>query len=178
MDDLLNTVFRKIYIQNLSVITGVFMGALLTWGVLVFLFRDHKIWRTGNALLLCGFIAAVFYHTVLQRTGYVDQIILIPFHSLVEARANREIYRALYMNLLLFVPFGMLAPALWQRFGRRWFCLTLLSASLFSAVIEIMQMLLHAGRCEIDDVIANTIGAAIGALAWLITETARGRVKK
>ena len=58
-------------------------------------------------------------------------------------------------NILVFIPFGLLFP------GKQWKWL-LLTVLLFSAGIEAVQYVLNFGWCEIDDVICNVLGAAIG----------------
>ena len=62
-------------------------------------------------------------------------------------------------NILVFIPFGALLPE------KRWKWL-LLTAVLLSAVIEAVQYALNLGWCEIDDVICNVLGAAIGFGLW------------
>ena len=62
-------------------------------------------------------------------------------------------------NILVFIPFGALFP------GKRWRAL-LLTAVLFSAGIETIQYAFNLGWCEIDDVICNVLGAAIGFGLW------------
>lgn len=62
-------------------------------------------------------------------------------------------------NILVFIPFGVLFP------GKRWKWL-LLTAVLLSAVIEAVQYVFNLGWCEIDDVICNVLGAAIGFGLW------------
>lgn len=61
------------------------------------------------------------------------------------------------MNIILFIPFGLLFP--WKRKG----CIPLMiSAMLLSANIELLQFIFCLGLSEIDDVVANTLGAIIG----------------
>lgn len=62
-------------------------------------------------------------------------------------------------NILVFIPFGVLFP------GKRWKWL-LLTAVLLSAVIEAVQYVFNLGWCELDDVICNVLGAAIGFGLW------------
>ena len=62
-------------------------------------------------------------------------------------------------NVLVFIPFGALFP------GKRWKWL-LTTVVLFSATIEIVQYAANLGWCEIDDVICNVLGAAIGFGLW------------
>lgn len=62
-------------------------------------------------------------------------------------------------NILVFIPFGVLFP------GKRWNW-PLLTAGLLSAGIEAVQYAFNFGWCEIDDVICNVLGAAIGFGLW------------
>ncbi|MCG2620502.1 VanZ family protein [Arthrobacter sp. I2-34] len=66
-------------------------------------------------------------------------------------------------NVLLFVPFGLFAGLLLPR-RRRW--LVLAGAVLLSAGIELAQSSLLPERFgTVQDVLANTLGAALGAAA-------------
>jgi len=62
-------------------------------------------------------------------------------------------------NILVFIPFGALF------LGKNWKAL-LLTVLLFSAAIEAVQYTVNLGWCEIDDVICNVLGAAIGFGLW------------
>jgi glycopeptide antibiotics resistance protein len=75
----------------------------------------------------------------------------------VNAKIQPEIYRALIMNMLLFIPLGMTFPfALPNRFKNR-VVVTIGSAAVISSLIEFVQFCFCLGLCETDDV--NTLGA-------------------
>lgn len=63
-------------------------------------------------------------------------------------------------NIAAFVPFGALLPL----FGRKWRGLLRITGltALFSAAVEIAQLLTRTGICDVDDVILNTLGGALG----------------
>lgn len=63
-------------------------------------------------------------------------------------------------NVLLFLPMGAFLPLLFPRL--RGFFRTLPAAALVTIVVEILQVLLLAGSCDIDDVILNLLGTALG----------------
>lgn len=73
--------------------------------------------------------------------------------------AGPEHYGVL-LNVLLFVPVGALAVLLLHR---PWWWVTVVAAS-GSAAIEVVQALFLARVGDPRDVVANTLGAAIGAL--------------
>ena len=59
-------------------------------------------------------------------------------------------------NILLFIPLGFLIG------GKR----GIIAGVLLSIGIELTQYIAVLGYCELDDVLNNTIGAAIGALLY------------
>ena len=73
------------------------------------------------------------------------------------------------MNALLFVPLGLSMPyCLSKKPYKRNVFITIGFAAVLSAGIEFLQYCYRLGRCETDDVIANTLGAAIGTLSYLL----------
>jgi len=87
------------------------------------------------------------------------------YHSSAFATGNWAIN--LFGNVGVFVPYGLLLPALWKG------CRTLLGmlaaflAGLF--VAELLQLVLRVGSFDVDDFILNGLGACFGyaAYAWL-----------
>lgn len=63
-------------------------------------------------------------------------------------------------NVLLFIPLGTLPPLLHPKMRRFWKTL-LLAAGIMTAV-ELTQMLLLVGTCDVDDLILNLTGTALG----------------
>lgn len=73
--------------------------------------------------------------------------------------------RNLGLNVALFVPFG-LGLALWRRWGVG---RVVPVGFVLSVVVETAQYLLPLGRAvDVDDVVLNTIGAALGAVTVVI----------
>ena len=80
-------------------------------------------------------------------------------------------------NLVMFVPFGAalavatLPPRAEGRaarnFGSRWWSRVVVAGFLFSVSIELAQLLIPGRTTDVDDVILNTVGAAVGAvIVW------------
>lgn len=63
-------------------------------------------------------------------------------------------------NIALFVPLGFLLPAVFPRLNRFW--KTMLLALLIICTVEVLQVLLLVGYCDIDDLILNLMGTAVG----------------
>lgn len=63
-------------------------------------------------------------------------------------------------NVIGFVPYGALLPVI-QRKKTGFFKVALLSFEL-TLFIEISQLILRVGSCDVDDMILNTLGGCIG----------------
>jgi glycopeptide antibiotics resistance protein len=87
------------------------------------------------------------------------QILWVPFVSLWKIYQNSVSY-FLYLflgNLVWFVPFGLLLPILTKaRAGTIFYCF------LISLLIESLQYVFGTGVSEVEDLILNTLGGAIG----------------
>ena len=143
-------------------------GLVLIWTVLSDLFRRWPgIWKWVNLILFCAVIGFILWRTVGNRTVRKREISLIPFYSFVAARTTSERYRSLVANILLFIPFGMTRPFCLKRYPVR---STIIAAAGFSMMIELVQFVFCLGLCETDDVIFNTLGAALGTLAFVIQQ--------
>lgn len=77
-------------------------------------------------------------------------------------------------NVVMFVPFGVLVGLLLGL--RRWWAVVLLGAAT-SVVIETVQRVVPERYSTVQDVVMNTLGAAVGvaALAWWLARRARRR---
>lgn len=145
--------------------------ATLALGVLVMLvfflriYCDHPRSTRRRALLLFGiYFAVVAYLTIFMRIGSVDtSIVTTPFDDLREAFINRDpaMMEHFLLNVVMFIPFGYLVPATNPKYLRKW-SFALMGGLLASTVIEGCQMVFQLGQSDVDDIIANTVGAVIG----------------
>lgn len=185
--------FHLIYIQPKWLVSVVGIGAVLIWGIIAGLSRRdpvyYKTFRVVAATLFIMIIIGILYRTLLNRSGTTERSIsLIPFHADALYTSKAEYPRMLLMNVLLFVPFGMSMPFLikepssiggsgaldWIR--RHPATATIIVAAIFSLVIEVLQYALAIGNTEIDDLLMNTLGAAIGTLAHPLSKCVKGDV--
>lgn len=100
------------------------------------------------------------------------QIVWIPFVGLYQILQNNFFY-FLYLfigNLIWFVPLGLLLPAL-TGIGKP----VLLIGFLLSLGIEISQYIFGTGVTEVEDLILNTLGTALGYLLWQLFHLWRHR---
>ena len=122
-------------------------------------------------ILLCYFL---FFAEITGRTysGRTYNYNLIPFHEIGRFLKYRETlgFTAVFLNLagnvLAFVPFGMMLPLLSHRCRSFWY-VTLLGFE-FSLLVEVIQLVSKVGSFDVDDLLLNTIGGAIGYLCYLV----------
>lgn len=147
------------------------ISSALALGVLILVFFFLKIYidhpRSTNRkmLLLFGiYFCVVAYLTLFMRIGSVETSVLTtPFDDLQQAfvQRNPEAATHFFLNVVMFVPFGYLVPATNPKFLRKW-SFAMMGGLITSSVIEGCQMLFHLGQSDVDDIIANTLGAVIG----------------
>ena len=139
----------------------------LTTLVVVVWFTELPRLIFGN-LSLADFSAQTFFFGEYANNGR--------FLSILSGRWSALRDAELLSNIELFVPYGILLPIAFRRL--KWWAVDLIALGT-TAVIELIQPFL--GRsCDVDDIIANTLGAAVGcALAKLViaiaTRTKDGR---
>jgi glycopeptide antibiotics resistance protein len=81
---------------------------------------------------------------------------------------NYKVIAQHILNVLMFVPIGFLLGATVIKIG---FWQLIKIGCMMSVAIEIIQLFSHRGVCNIDDVIHNTFGCAIGYGAFLLCNT-------
>ena len=85
--------------------------------------------------------------------------------------------RQILLNILFFIPFGVLVSLCLDGSGKRKLAFTAISACLLSGLVEFLQLLFKLGFAELDDVFDNTMGAAVGAvLVLMLGRTKRGNM--
>ena len=82
--------------------------------------------------------------------------------------------RQIILNILFFIPFGVLVPLCVNGSRKQQLVFTVISGCLLSGTVEFLQLLYRLGFAEFDDVFDNTMGAAIGAVVVLML----GKIKR
>ena len=134
-------------------------------------------------LYLSALAYGLFFAEALGRDGSrMTGYNLIPFHEIRRYITNVDqlgiglVLMNLLGNILLFVPFGFLVPLFWRREEHHPLIIILMGC-LFSAVVEVIQLESGLGSCDIDDVILNTLGTALGYLLFRLGNLIYRRLK-
>lgn len=125
-------------------------------------------------LLLAGYAAAVAFLTLL-RPSFGSHLNLTPLRGWMESwnSLSTQGFLNLLLNAALFVPLGFLLPLTGARF-RKWYCTVPLGA-LLSGLIECWQYSMRKGVCDVDDLLMNTLGCALGFCLIMMLFSIRGR---
>lgn len=136
-------------------------------GVVYKLICGKKI--TTRMSLLAAYVVFILMETIIGRKPGSVRVELVPLWSYSHPELRMEII----LNYILFVPLGLL---MYLCFGekRKHGCVWISTAGfLFSASIEIIQLVFRIGLFEFDDMIGNTIGCLIGAVVGMVVKSSK-----
>ena len=127
----------------------------------------RKLIITGTILYTIVILFFIFFaFNRLDHTAGVNEytFMLVPERVPLQFPKLTSSWIFDFGNIVAFIPFGVLIPLLYRiRFGKfiTFFILAIL-------VLETLQALTYLGSFDVDDVISNTLGAAIGYIAFRI----------
>ena len=131
------------------------------WVILFGIYGALMLWLLFDRAGYTGGIP--YWEQVTQRLNLVPLRTLRLFADLLDS-SHPEYVRAAIINLagniIMFVPLGFLLPRVFIRLNR--FRKVLLTTALIITAVEIIQLLTLVGSCDIDDLILNVIGSALG----------------
>lgn len=159
IQDLLGTVKYAPY----GILIGSLIYVLLVW------FRKKKSGsERGNfsivELLFWIYLAIMVVITFLSRESGGRAKLDLQIGSSLGINIRNDAYIA--ENILLFIPYGFLLGIVWKKEKR--FLNHLSLGFLTSVGIECLQLVSGRGVFQTDDMITNTIGAAVGYLVFYL----------
>ena len=124
--------------------------------------------RPWPVVLFVVYMGVVLYLTIFMRVGVLESstIRITPFDGIQRAvlEGDTEMLQHMLLNVILFLPFGYLIPAMDPEHLRHW-SFAMLGGLMTSTVIEGIQMVFRLGEADVDDLVANALGAVIGYIA-------------
>lgn len=148
---------------------GIFIFCIYLFGIRDYLQGQLAIKKIVSGMLFSAYVALLIGGTVLNRTiGSCVTVDINPFWSYRETfvEKNVDIGIQIVSNIVIFIPWGILMSITFERMKR--FVWNFAGATVFSATVELVQFVLRCGKCELDDVFHNAIGAIIGYGIWKI----------
>lgn len=149
------------------------LSSLIPFLIMLVLFRRVRgkysasvsRWNYILPAVFAVYIIAVFHITgvgtlydglTAELEEMKERINLIPFSNKIDVIGY-------LLNIVMFVPLGFFIPLIWNQMGK--LSNAILVGATFSILIELSQLLSYRGT-DIDDLITNTLGAAIGYLIY------------
>ena len=135
--------------------------------------RRRKLW---NILLFFAYSALMLW-LLFDRAGGIEgmdywkqiqaNLNLEPFHTIrlfLNVLGRKDYLSAAIINLggnvIMFIPLGYFLPKVFPALQKFW--RTILATVLIITAVEVAQLFTLLGKCDIDDLVLNVIGATIG----------------
>ena len=125
--------------------------------------KFHSIKKTMLYFVFATYLTAVYLFVgmpTLQFMRFDLSLTLMPFLPMIADFKNT------ILNIILFIPLGIMLPFLWKKYNN--LKTTLIFGFSMSLVIELLQILTYRAT-DINDLIANTLGAVVGYFVFRIT---------
>lgn len=107
-------------------------------------------------------------------THFAAGVNLVPFREIRRyigmLRGGRSLkpFLNLVGNVVGFIPFGFFLPVMTRTFHS--FIRVLFMGFLFSLGVELLQLFTKAGSFDVDDILLNTLGTALGYLLFILMD--------
>ncbi len=159
-------------IQGMTKYIHIGVGIALVYGVLYLLYvifckitkRERKLsaWRAISVFALLIYLTAILFIVFMSReAGQYDGVNLHLWSSWGITTRRKALF---IENIIMFIPMGMLLPSAFKTFRNPFVCI--FSCAVMSCFIEQTQFIFKLGFAELDDVVTNTLGGAIGWIIW------------
>ena len=93
------------------------------------------------------------------------------FYNMLGGTRTYKAVLNLFGNIACFMPFGLFVPYIFKR--RISFIKVVFTTFMFSLCIEVIQLYFMIGIFDVDDLILNTIGGALGYVVYAVLNKIR-----
>lgn len=147
----------RFYLAAVDLVPAAVLMIPFYWIMERFCFHNSK--KSVFCCLLSCYLGVVYVLVGLPTVTYIRpemNLNLIPILPMAEDLKNSV------LNVVLFVPLGMMLPLGWRKFQEKYHAVGF--AFGISLCIELLQMLTFR-TTDVNDLITNTVGAYLGYLA-------------
>lgn len=130
--------------------------------------RSRGIVSKVNGVLLLLGVYAILRMTLIGRHQHTKASDLYPISIVWGNKKPSDYWRVMLLSFLLFLPFGTALPYCLSRMTSSPAMWSLVSCLILSIIIEIIQYGFELGMLEVDDIICNVGGGALGMTSYLI----------
>ena len=122
--------------------------------------------RRRQVLFVIISLFCILFITLLSRVPTLSRVThLLPLWSYT----SHGHWNQIFLNIALFVPLGFFLSSTFSS-SKRPVLWSILSALLVSVAVEVTQFLTYRGMLDVDDLISNVCGAAVGLLIYKAVE--------
>lgn len=175
MNALISNFFGYLQLYTSRIIPIIMLGGILECLFLFLIYKGYIKYKQKSfigiitGILLSMSIALIIVMTLYGRwLGMEGEWRVVPFASYIEVfrEGHIEILLQIIMNVLMFVPIGILLPCCFRWFekNKRVFFFTVI----FSGIIECTQGIFKMGMFETDDILGNVFGAELGFFSFYL----------
>ena len=111
-----------------------------------------------------GYIPGIpYWEQVTQQLNLIPFRTLRLFAGLLDSGVRSHITMAVINlggNIIMFIPLGFLLPKVFPKLSS--LPRVLLTTAIIITIVEIIQLFTLVGSCDIDDLILNVVGSALG----------------
>ena len=137
---------------------------------LVYLLIKDRKEKKFYLIFIFLFIFYIWMVYTVTGAGGLTDIIYAPEGRINKPNVNlipfsTGINFSFYLNIIMCIPLGFLLPFIWKNYRKLY--KTTVVGFCFSLLIELSQ-LITTRASDVDDLIANTVGTALGYFVWII----------
>ena len=149
-------------IASIVIVTLFLIGYFLVYRKLMKGTKKLKASKVGLWSIFLIYMIVVLGATIGDRVSGYESINLHLFSSYKDVYNNFSLgeWRNIILNILMFVPIGFMIPLIFKKCERCY--ITYLVGFGITLFIEILQLVSKRGIFELDDIINNSLGCAIG----------------
>jgi len=168
------------YLRIISIDKKYYYFASLLMLLFLVIFRKMKLYQRVSASILLPYMFLVFVCTIVERKIRTNSSInLVPlwklFSIIRSGKKKTWLWKEITLNIIMFIPFGTLVPLI---FTDKKLKDILYMGIGTSCVIEVLQLIMKRGLCELDDVINNSIGVILGYVIYKTLQMMREFAQK
>ena len=143
------------------------LGFIAVWALIEYVLDRYALcYKLFNMVMFGVTVFLILCITLRYRSEQTYSISMVPFSLLYHSFSDSVVFMSLALNIVMFIPFGLFGCSLFRCTSKRSAIIFILCGVAFSVLIEAAQFLLSIGNTEIDDVICNSLGLAIGFLCY------------
>ena len=132
----------------------------------------HIIRTLGTILFILYVLALIYFLFFSEEYGRAAMEERQYRYNLIPFVEIRRFW--VYRNVIGFLPFGFILPVILDKMRSGW--LIILAGFGLSVTVEVIQLITKVGCFDVDDMILNTAGAALGYLLFFICDHLRRKI--